>query len=137
MCGCGTRTPLAANTRDGNVQGLPTRFLVGHRASMRDIRDRIRRLPHPNPTGLCLCGCGHPSTSVETAPLTYRPKLEQERAAEQLEHAIQAHEWLAVLMQESDAIPFSVSPSRFPKAKRPLRRTAPVVVTQLTDLEAA
>lgn len=58
MCGCGQPTPPCTrnNRYWGWVKGEPMRFIPGHHA-------RLRRKPlpddsGPNPSGLCMCGCG-------------------------------------------------------------------------------
>ena len=61
-CGCGHTTPLGnwTDRRRGVVKGAPTRFLRGH---MQVIKQQEKRanLPEPNPSGLCMCGCGQPA----------------------------------------------------------------------------
>jgi lambda repressor-like predicted transcriptional regulator/Mor family transcriptional regulator len=46
--------------RRGTVKGAPTRFLRGH-AQVVKQREQRAKLPEPNPSGLCICGCGQPT----------------------------------------------------------------------------
>lgn len=78
QCGCGQRTAVwTRNRRDqGYVRGQPMRF-VNHHASRGKIDQKARDrnaavradLPSPNPSGLCLCGCGQLTT---VSPQTVR-----------------------------------------------------------------
>ncbi len=67
MCGCGERTRLATFTsrHRGNAAGQPQRFIRGHFARTEVARvgydERRMRLPPPNASGLCQCGCGTPT----------------------------------------------------------------------------
>lgn len=58
MCGCGERTPLATrrSTLRGSVAGKPARYVNSGHASKQ--RGAARRHDGPNPSGLCMCGCG-------------------------------------------------------------------------------
>jgi hypothetical protein len=55
-CGCGEPAPIAAKTskRDGHVKGQPCDFIQGHGRSRRTLQNILP----PNPSGLCMCGCG-------------------------------------------------------------------------------
>lgn len=56
QCGCGRKAPLATvnRKRNGYVKGQPLAFILGHSHS----RAPVGSVPPPNPSGLCLCGCG-------------------------------------------------------------------------------
>jgi hypothetical protein len=75
-CGCGRPTPIALRKRRGYMKGEPMRFVHGHASrafstetwaringSRSGKRRRITTHPPPNPSGLCMCGCG------QTTPL--------------------------------------------------------------------
>lgn len=59
MCGCGKKTSIAPYTsRKNNVtKGKPVRFRPGHGRTAA-LRDELDRIQDPNPSGLCMCGCG-------------------------------------------------------------------------------
>lgn len=59
FCGCGEITPIATytNKEKGYARGRPVTFLRGHAASHKS-RIEAEQLPEPNPSGLCMCGCG-------------------------------------------------------------------------------
>lgn len=63
-CGCGGRAPIATRTRPerGLKKGEPQRFIRGH--ATRDGA-LLASIEPPNPSGICLCGCGLP-TSIAT-----------------------------------------------------------------------
>ena len=65
MCGCGERTSLAVtgNRKTGAVKGKPKRYVLGHSARVGDFKNPD--LPPPNPSGLCMCGCGQ-ETKIAT-----------------------------------------------------------------------
>src|SRR5829696_4504012 len=56
MCGCGQKTPIAKKTINkwGVVKGKPIRYIRGHNPQP----ERRADYPDPNPSGLCMCGCG-------------------------------------------------------------------------------
>jgi transcriptional regulator with XRE-family HTH domain len=58
-CGCGNETPVAKthNRKQGYFKGAPVRFVPGHAAKARHATRRAA-LGEPNPSGLCMCGCG-------------------------------------------------------------------------------
>lgn len=63
MCGCGAETSRAPQTvrRDGYVKGEHRRFIRGHsRLPPGTPLDTAADAPlvPPNPSGICLCGCG-------------------------------------------------------------------------------
>jgi hypothetical protein len=59
-CGCGQATHPATHTSRsrGVFKGLPTRFIHGHTARNVGRRLEAEILLGPNPSGLCMCGCG-------------------------------------------------------------------------------
>jgi hypothetical protein len=63
-CGCGKKTNLARITSPywGWTKGMPMRFLAGHGRAVKPVGS----MEPPNPSGLCMCGCGNP------APLAVR-----------------------------------------------------------------
>lgn len=63
MCGCGGLTPIAPvnSTKKGYVKGAPIRYIKGHNAP----RGRLPKMPAPNPSGLCMCGCGTPTNRAK------------------------------------------------------------------------
>jgi hypothetical protein len=83
-CGCGERTPIATYTnRDkGYARGRPTALLRGHANRLKHQLE-AETLTEPNPSGLCMCGCGQrtplarqTSTSqgwVRSKPLPFLP----------------------------------------------------------------
>lgn len=56
-CGCGERTPASTQTdrARGRARGRPLAFVRGHQVR---LRHDVSHLPEPNPSGMCLCGCG-------------------------------------------------------------------------------
>lgn len=58
-CGCGQKTKIASrtHTRYGWIKGQPMRFVVRHKSSGISHVD----FDDPNPSGLCMCGCGKPT----------------------------------------------------------------------------
>jgi hypothetical protein len=72
QCGCGQNTtvPRKSNVHFGYTRGVPLRYVHGHNQIGRCIAD----IPPPNPSGLCLCGCGQP-TSIATKTDTAVPQL--------------------------------------------------------------
>ena len=68
-CGCGQPSPISRGTskRDGCVKGQPRRFISGHNAAKKPLRN-------PNPSGLCQCGCGEP-TEIAAATRTRAGKV--------------------------------------------------------------
>lgn len=62
QCGCGGKTAVAVSNRQerGYIKGVPVRFVPGHNAW---ADGRFSLIQPPNPSGLCLCGCGE-STSL-------------------------------------------------------------------------
>lgn len=67
-CGCGERTLIATQSQSGTARGEPLRYRNGHNPMpvfpRRTLRPEIRTVGEgPNPSGLCMCGCG------ETTPL--------------------------------------------------------------------
>jgi hypothetical protein len=78
MCGCGGQTPSAEKTEPekGYVKGQPVRYIRGHhnrswrgRRKSRNQKARTSRAAleiGPNPSGLCMCGCGE-TTSIAGA----------------------------------------------------------------------
>jgi hypothetical protein len=58
QCGCGERTKISLvnDAHSGYVAGQPRRFRPGHGMRGPDYWDRVN--PTPNPSGLCMCGCG-------------------------------------------------------------------------------
>ena len=64
QCGCGGKTRLAKQTvrqRDW-VQGQPIRFIMGHQ-NRKPGNYWTEHVP-PNPSGLCMCGCGQETPIV-------------------------------------------------------------------------
>lgn len=61
QCGCGQRTNLAPfnHRKYGWIKGQPLRYLNGHNGVPRSPR---LAGDDPNPSGLCLCGCGAHTT---------------------------------------------------------------------------
>jgi hypothetical protein len=59
-CGCGEQTRRAKSPdrpKQFIFNGEPTRYLPGH--GTKAFAERRREdMPKPNPTGLCMCGCG-------------------------------------------------------------------------------
>lgn len=84
MCGCGEPTPIARFNRSakGEIAGKPKRFVAGHRPRFQS-QEAARRIPPPNPSGLCQCGCGRPTRiafqsstekgHVKGSPIPYLP----------------------------------------------------------------
>lgn len=62
QCGCGQRTRISDRThnRYGYVKGQPRLFVKGH-CSHRPGRSPYATIEPPNPSGLCMCGCGLPT----------------------------------------------------------------------------
>jgi hypothetical protein len=56
MCGCGGLAPIATRkvTSKGYVKDQPVRFIAGHNMHTA----AVKAIPEPNPSGLCICGCG-------------------------------------------------------------------------------
>lgn len=62
-CGCGRVTPLAKRTNHGNVTGKHLEYCTNHRPA-----EPIRAADDPsgpNPSGICLCGCGQAVSRAE------------------------------------------------------------------------
>ena len=68
QCGCGQTTRIAPQTAacKGWIKGQPLKFVAGHRAG---FTVTMPDEEGPNPTGLCMCGCGG---RTELAPATDR-----------------------------------------------------------------
>lgn len=123
QCGCGQPAPLARqnHTKMGYVKGQPVRFIAGHNNKTpehRELASRARReaarkiresIPPPNPSGLCLCGCG------EITPLaTYTCR---KRQVVQGEHLRWAAHWHALRgVPRTAEVRQKVSRSKRPKA---------------------
>lgn len=63
------------NSRYGQVKGEPRRFIHGHnRASAGKLFSHAdeRPFPPPNPSGLCMCGCGTPTLIAKRAVVSQR-----------------------------------------------------------------
>ncbi len=59
-CGCGNTTSLAKSPNRPKqliFNGEPIRYLPGHASAARH-EERRAKLGEPNPSGLCMCGCG-------------------------------------------------------------------------------
>lgn len=71
-CGCGQKTRIApcSDKHRGHTRGVPLLYVHGHNGL--GIR-RVEFSP-PNPTGLCLCGCGGP-TPIATKTDSAVPQL--------------------------------------------------------------
>ena len=69
-CGCGQKTDIATVNRKNKqmVKGEPLRYLQHHCSRTR--KKRVAIAP-PNPSGLCMCGCG------QTTPIAYRTSKEK------------------------------------------------------------
>ena len=69
-CGCGQKTRIAteSNLRHGIVKGRPLRYLRNHNRLVRPEN----LPPAPNPSGLCMCGCGAKTTIANRTSLKDR-----------------------------------------------------------------
>lgn len=69
MCGCGERTRIATDTDRprGKVAGKPKRFVNGHNSR---LPRKAAGMRDPNPSGVCLCGCGQPVPISKVTVLT-------------------------------------------------------------------
>jgi hypothetical protein len=84
MCGCGLATPMSTSTSRarGYSRGRPVAFVRGHGHRLKH-RLEAERLDEPNPSGLCMCGCGEKTTLarqshtalgwVKDKPIRYLP----------------------------------------------------------------
>lgn len=63
-CGCGQKTPLASRTYSarGVFKGEPNKYIIGHTTKLPDCPPELG----PNPSGICLCGCGQPAPIATT-----------------------------------------------------------------------
>lgn len=63
-CRCGAKTSIASRTTpDGRrVKGQPVRYVAGHNTRVRPRNPQLALLLPPNPSGLCMCGCGQKTT---------------------------------------------------------------------------
>lgn len=63
-CGCGLPAPIAklTDTKRGYVKGQPRRYIIGHDKRKPDFHARTS----PNPSGLCMCGCGQLTPIAKT-----------------------------------------------------------------------
>lgn len=68
-CGCGQKTKIASRTSNqkGWIKGKPVRYIWGHNRGNLIVPD----WESPNPSGICLCGCGQKTT---IAPENVRSK---------------------------------------------------------------
>jgi hypothetical protein len=79
QCGCGEKTRIApqSSRRRGWMKGEPLAFINGHGR----WAGRRRPAVEPNPSGLCMCGCGQRTTVVDGEPKRY---MRGHRAPKQL-----------------------------------------------------
>lgn len=66
QCGCGQRTRISpVNDKNrGWVRGKPVRFVTGHAARVPSSKFHYEGVG-PNPSGLCMCGCGEKTPIAE------------------------------------------------------------------------
>lgn len=63
-CGCGEKTKIAEITdlKRGVVRGFPINYVMGHQSRRKrgpkGVYRKTLAKPLPNPSGLCMCGCG-------------------------------------------------------------------------------
>lgn len=70
-CGCGQKTKIAtqSHTRSGQVRGQPMTYLKGHHIRVLS-HERVAENPGPNPSGLCMCGCGQAAPIAKSSDKT-------------------------------------------------------------------
>lgn len=75
QCGCGQTTPLAKATsaRSNIVRGEHLRFARGHQNFRHRKSDAPTTIEPPNPSGLCMCGCGEKTPIAKKT--SYRRQL--------------------------------------------------------------
>lgn len=73
-CGCGQKTsiPSVNNAFFGYKKGQPLEFVHGHNRHPVTPKDRIP--PDPNPSGLCMCGCGKKTEIIKRTQI-YRGRF--------------------------------------------------------------
>jgi hypothetical protein len=79
LCGCGRETTIANRNRYGSgmVKGCHTRYIPGHQPRLNPPGHSLD-IPEPNPSGVCLCGCGQlaplaDSTSTKNGYIKGKP----------------------------------------------------------------
>lgn len=68
QCGCGQKTSIAPAPSPGYAKGDPRMYIRGH-AVVGKRWTRTKLPDPPNPSGLCMCGCGE---QTPLAPRTHR-----------------------------------------------------------------
>lgn len=71
LCGCGELTPVAKITQRnrGVMAGYPMKYIQGHFSRTPEAKSgyeaRRKKGEPPNPSGLCQCGCGEPTSIAD------------------------------------------------------------------------